>query len=208
MFVITADQRRSRRRPDLVPVALHELHAVRPRPVREFNRTAGDEIQGVAHAPETVVSVVVSLMRSQDWRLGIGIGPVQLPLPQEARAGRGPAFVAAREAVHRAHATAAQLAVASAQGRPPAARAESALWLLCFVLRTRTASGWEVTDLLGQGLSQEQIAKQLTISPSAVSQRVRRSGWAEQVRAESLSTHHLSVVDGTTEPDGIPKEWR
>ena len=81
MFVITADQRGSRRGPDLVPAALTRLKSVRPKPIRAFGRTAGDEIQGVAQDPLTVVDVVVTLMRGIDWRLGIGIGPVDEPLP-------------------------------------------------------------------------------------------------------------------------------
>jgi len=206
MFVITADQRRSRRGPDLVPVALGALKSVRPGPLRAFDRTAGDEIQGLVQDPRSVVNVVVILMRSQDWRLGLGIGPVEMPLPRQARAGRGPAFLAARDAVRSAHSTRAQLAVAPLEGNDAARRSESALWLLCFVLRSRTRSGWEVTDLLGQGLGQDQIAQQLGISPSAVSQRVGRSGWAEQLRAESLALHQLSVADDRTAPDGIPKE--
>jgi len=88
-FVITADRRGSRRGPDLVPATLTRLQSVRPKPLRAFDRTAGDEIQGVAQEPLTVVDVVVTLMRSDDWRLGIGIGPVNRPLPRQARAGRG-----------------------------------------------------------------------------------------------------------------------
>ena len=206
MFVITADQRGSRRGPDLVPAALTGLQSLRPKPLRAFDRTAGDEIQGVAQDPLTVVGVVVTLMRSNDWRVGIGIGPVDEPLPRQARAGRGPAFIAARHAVRSAHSTPAQLGVAQSPPASTADDAESALWLLCFVLRTRTDSGWEVTDLLTQGLTQQEIAHQLGISPSAVSQRVRRSGWAEQLRAQSLAKHHLSVADGRTGSNGIPKE--
>ncbi len=205
MFVITADQRGSRRGPDLVPAALTSLKEVRPRPVRAFDRTAGDEIQGVVNDPRTVVDVVTILMRGDDWRVGIGIGPVEEPLPRQARAGRGPAFVAARTAIRSAHSTSAQLGVQSANG-VAADKAESALWLLCFVLRTRTDSGWEVTDLLAKGLNQQHVADRLSISPSAVSQRVRRAGWVEQLRAQSLAIHHLSVTDGRTGEDGIPKE--
>ena len=175
MFVISPAQRGSRRGTDLVPAALTRLQSVRPKPIRAFDRTAGDEIQGVAEDPLTVVDVVVTLMRGKDWRLGIGIGPVDKPLPRQARAGRGPAFIAARQAVRSAHSTPAQLGVAQSQPDIAADNAESALWLLCFVLRTRTDSGWEVTDLLTTGLTQQEIAHRLGISPSAVSQRVRRT---------------------------------
>ena len=126
-FVITADQRGSRRGPDLVPATLTRLQSVRPKPLRAFDRTAGDEIQGVAQEPLTVVDVVVTLMRSDDWRLGIGIGPVNRPLPRQARAGRGPAFIAARHAVRSAHSMPAQLGVAQSPPDAAADNAESAL---------------------------------------------------------------------------------
>lgn len=222
MFVITADQRRSRRATDLVPPALLALEPLRPAPVRAFERTAGDEIQGVADDPRTVVEIVRTLMRDGGWRVGIGIGPVEEPLPAQTRAGRGPAFLAARQAVRAAHSTPAQLAVAYAGGgggggaaaeaaghaaaaaAEAAGHAESALWLLCFVLRARSPSGWEVTALLERGLTQQEAAERLRISPSAVSQRVRRAGWLEQQRAEALARHHLSVSEGRTGGDGIP----
>jgi FixJ family two-component response regulator len=78
--------------------------------------------------------------------------------------------------------------------------AESALLLYARLLRARTPEGWEVTDLLAAGASQKEAAAHLGISASAVSQRVRRSGWFEQVGAEALVCHHLSVADGRTDP--------
>lgn len=249
MFVVTADQRGSRRHGDLVPAALETLGRMRPGPLRRFERTAGDEIQAVCDDPVVVVDIVLVLMRTSGWRIGVGVGPVETPLPRSGRAGRGPAFVAARTAVRAAHATVAQLAVvpapqggspdavgdpaaASARGAlgasgPVGARsavgdtgaggrpqgdsallhahlAQAALWLLCRVLRTRSASGWEVVDLLGSGLTQREVAARLHISASAVSQRVRRSGWAEQRQGAPLAAHHLSAADGRTPADGIP----
>jgi len=243
MFVVTADQRGSRRHGDLVPAALEALGRMRPRPLRRFERTAGDEIQAVCDDPVVVVDIVLVLMRTSGWRIGVGVGPVETPLPRSGRAGRGPAFVAARTAVGAAHANVAQLAVVPApQGGSPAAvgdpaaasargalgargavgdtgaggrpqgdsallhahLAQAALWLLCRVLRTRSASGWEVVDLLGSGLTQREVAARLHISASAVSQRVRRSGWAEQHQGAPLAAHHLSAADGRTPADGIP----
>ncbi len=244
MFVVTADQRGSRRHGDLVPAALEALGRIRPGPLRRFERTAGDEIQAVCDDPVVVVDIVLVLMRTSGWRIGVGVGPVETPLPRSGRAGRGPAFVAARTAVGAAHANIAQLAVVPApQGGSPVAvggdpaaasargalgargavgdtgaggrpqgdsallhahLAQAALWLLCRVLRTRSASGWEVVDLLGSGLTQREVAARLHISASAVSQRVRRSGWAEQRQGAPLAAHHLSAADGRTPADGIP----
>ena len=211
MYVITADQVDSRREADRVPAALTLLAEIRPRLSAPFERTAGDEIQGVTDDPADLLAIVSGLIRADRWRLGVGIGPVDLPLPVSPRAGRGPAFIAARQAVQAAHPSAGQLAVrlgATPDMDPRLAKvrerhtryAESALLLLARLLRGRTAEGWEVTDLLAAGLTQKDAATRLGVSASAVSQRVRRSGWSEQIGAVELIQHHVSVADGRTDP--------
>lgn len=210
MYVITADQVGSRREADRVPEVLTLLAGLRPARANPFERTAGDEIQGVTTDPADVLAVVGSLVRAERWRVGIGIGPVDLPLPDSPRAGRGPAFIAARTAVREAHPSPGQLAVrmGTTPGLDSSSRevrerhtryAESALLLYARLLRARTPEGWEVTDLLAAGASQKEAAAHLGISASAVSQRVRRSGWFEQAGAEALVCHHLSVADDRTD---------
>jgi len=207
MYVVTADQIRSRVGADRVPSALRALTQLQPAPVRAFERTAGDEIQGVAGDPGTVLAVVERLVRDRCWRIGIGIGAVELPLPASTRAGRGTAFGAARAAIEAAHPRAGQLAVCLAADSSLSALeqrrrdqhagyAESALLLYVRLLRGRSAQGWEVVDLLAEGLTQNEAAGQLGVSPSAVSQRVRRAAWEEQRRGARLVIHHLSVADG------------
>ncbi|MBK8755674.1 MAG: hypothetical protein IPM08_00640 [Actinomycetales bacterium] len=213
MFVITADQVDSRRFHDRVPAALTLLArspAATGGASRTFERTAGDEIQGVCEGAEEVLDIVTTLIRHGQWRIGIGIGPVDLPLPESPREGRGPAFVAARDAVQAAHPVPGQLAVRSRFG-PATARgvrevsgrhtryAESALLLYARLLRSRTPEGWQVVDHLARGLTQKDTAAKLGVTPSAVSQRVRRAGWQEQVRGRELIAHHLSVADGRTQ---------
>lgn len=213
MFVITADQVDSRRYHDRVPAAL-TLLARNPSSDggsgRGFERTAGDEIQGVCEAPEEVLDIVTTLIRHGQWRIGIGIGPVDLPLPDSPREGRGAAFVAARDAVQAAHPVPGQLAVrarfapATARGlREASGRhtkyAESALLLYARLLRSRTPEGWQVIDHLARGLTQKDTAVKLGVTPSAVRQRVRRAGWQEQVRGRELIDHHLSVAEGRTD---------
>ena len=59
--VLTVDQRDSRTGPDLVPATLEALAdsgALRP-----FERTAGDEIQGVVDDPQVVIAVLGLLLR-------------------------------------------------------------------------------------------------------------------------------------------------
>jgi hypothetical protein len=200
VFVVTADQRRSRRVGDRVPAALDALNT-RPRLQglrRRFERTAGDEIQGVCEAADGVVTVVRRLVRLDGWRIGVGAGEVDRPLPRSTRAGSGAAFVAARRAVERARRSPQQVAVVGVRSYghgDPARDAESALWLTCSVLRRRTEEGWEVVDLLDDGHSQVEIASKLGITESAVSQRVSRAGWLEERRGRELCVLHLGLAD-------------
>ena len=111
-IVITVDQQASRRTVDRVPHALGLLSHV---PVlRPFERTAGDEFQGVLDDATAVVDVTVTLIRDRRWSIGIGCGPVEGPLPTMTRAGRGPAFVAARQAIDAAKQRPQRLAVRAA----------------------------------------------------------------------------------------------
>jgi hypothetical protein len=201
MFALLADQVRSRSDVDRVPAALAVLA---PLPLRlGFERTAGDEIQGLADDPASVVDAVVRLTRLDGWRIGIGIGPVDGPLPSSTRAARGPAYLAARAAIgHARHAT-TDLAVVldptvggSRYGdvEQAARDAESALWLLRSLLQRRTEEGWELMDLLDAGLTNAQAAASLGVSPSAVSQRLGRSYRQEQERGTELAGRLLTRV--------------
>ncbi|MDP9407923.1 MAG: hypothetical protein M3P95_08660, partial [Actinomycetota bacterium] len=70
-YVLTVDQRASRRGPDRVPEALALLGGG-VAPVLAFERTAGDEFQGVLADPADVVDVVVRLVRHGGWSIGVG----------------------------------------------------------------------------------------------------------------------------------------
>ena len=74
-------------------------------------------------------------------------------------------------------------------GDDPVARAlETTLWLWAAVLARRTSRGWEVADLVAEGLSYDETARRLGISPSAVSQRAAAAGIIEARRARELAT--------------------
>ena len=53
---------------------------------------------------------------------------------------------------------------------------EAYLRLLVDLRDRRSAQGWEVADLLAQGLTQKRIAAQLGITPTAVSLRAKAAG--------------------------------
>ena len=180
--VLTVDQRSSRTTADRVPEAIAALAGM---PVLvPFERTAGDEFQGVLDDPGALPRAVEVLLREDAWNIGIGIGDVELPVPAEARAGRGPAYLHARSAVTAAKNSPWHLRV---DGDSPDARAlETTLWLWAAVLARRTPRGWEVADLVDQGLTYEETGARIGISQSAVSQRAAAAGIAEGRRAREL----------------------
>lgn len=192
VLVLTVDQRDSRHGTDRVPTALDLLRDV---PVlRAFERTAGDELQGVLADPAALSVTVEALLRDGSWSIGIGVGPVDRPLPDHARAGSGPAYLRARTAVTAAKKAPWQLRVV---GDDPGARQlESALWLWASVLARRTARGWEVADLVDQDLSYDAAARRLGITQSAVSQRAQAAGIVEGRRARELVTHLATALVG------------
>ena len=177
-FVLTVDQRNSRHTDDAVDrevVSLSEVATLLP-----FRRTVGDEFQGLLDDPVSVLAVILALMRTGRWHVGVGIGPVDRPLPADGDPTRahGLAFVAARGAVDQAKSDPHHLAVV-AHGAPPAAYdVKAVLDLLDSVRRGRTDAGWEVADLAAAGLTQAASAEKLSISRQAVQQRLRAAGWA------------------------------
>ena len=175
MFVLTADQRSSRRGPDRVDALLEDLAGVRDA-VRPFERTAGDEVQAVLADPDAVVDLVLRLARTRHWSVGVGAGAVREPLPASTRAGAGPAFELARDAVERAKRSAPHVAV-SGDDPAAAAQAEAVLRLLADIVQRRTELGWVVVDRLKDGRTQTDLASELGITKQAVSQRALAAGW-------------------------------
>ena len=165
-----------------------------------FERTAGDEIQGLLSDPLSVVTAITRLTRLSGWRIGIGAGTVDSPVPASTRAARGPAYLAARAAIDVARGAPAELALALPPGVSGAAYgevveaakdAEAALWLLRTVLSRRSEEGWELMDLLDKGLTNARAAERLGISPSAVSQRLSRASRIEVDRGSKLAARLL-----------------
>ena len=188
--VLTVDQRSSRSGPDLVPATIEAVAGADL--LRPFERTAGDEFQGVLAEPAALPRVVERLLREDAWNIGIGIGAVDEPLPDSTRAGSGPAYLHARRAVTAAKNSPWHLRVG---GDDPGVRAlETTLWLWAAVLSRRTERGWEVADLVDQDLSYEETGRRLGISQSAVSQRAQAAGIVEGRRARELVTHLAAAL--------------
>lgn len=185
--VLTIDQRSSQQTADRVPALVEQLNDTDLGPlVRRFERTAGDEVQGLLADADATISRLHRLLRDGGWNVGLGIGDVETPLPRSTRAARGPAFVAAREAVNRSKTATSRLSVVGA-GTYREEQLETVLWLWAQVLSRRSEKGWQVSDLLDTGVSHTEAAKRLGISQSAVTQRARAAGVVEARRAEKLA---------------------
>jgi DNA-binding CsgD family transcriptional regulator len=198
MFVLTVDQRHSRRTADRVEALLRDLAPRAGDLVRPFERTAGDEVQAVVERPDVVVDLTLLLVRDRAWSVGVGIGPVDQPLPASTRAGSGPAFSHARAAVTAAKSRSTGLAVVGAD-EAAARRAQTALDLVAALLQRRTDRGVEAAALAREGLSQLEVARRLGVTKQAVSQRLQAADWYLEAPGRELAAYLLSAADGTVD---------
>ena len=188
MFVITADQRDSRTTGDAVAGALESLNARWASDLSlPAERTAGDELQLLTRSASAALTIMLDLNREGRWSTGLGLGAVETPLGANVRASRGPAFVAARDAVERAKRSQTHCAVGGEPPHPEVGHLEALLDLLLLLRQRRTEPGWELHALVADGLSQQEAAERLGITAQSASQRARTAG----LRAEDAATEAL-----------------
>lgn len=219
MFVVTIDQQGSTSDVDRVPGLIAALADSIP---ATFERSVGDELQGVVSDPAHVVNVALQALRDGHWYVGIGIGTVHLAPGASPREGSGSGFVAARKAVDLAKGAAGQVPLSVVAGivggddiPAPAkegaavasANAQAVLRLIGRLVQERTPAQWRVVDRLrvleGGGSkhgSQKQVAKELGITEQSVSRALLRSGWQEEWAARPaaamlLQYAHAGIVN-------------
>ena len=203
MIVITADQVNSRASADEAQPAIAYINERwRADLVLVAERTAGDEIQLVTDSSTTALAIALELTRFGRWSVGIGAGAVRHPLGIHARESTGAAFIAARAAVDRAKKSPTHCAVASDPGHPLAADATALVDLLLILRGRRSPEGWELHDLLGSGLSQQEAAVALGITPQSVSQRAQ----VAHLRAEAAATVAIANVLDNLHSEVIEQE--
>lgn len=200
MIVITADQRGSRSSEDLVPAALQQISIIGgDRLPFAPDRNAGDEIQVATEDGRTALEIILHLVRTEEWAVGVGVGGMEEDRGTEIRAARGEAFIHARAAVERAKAAPSRFALVGAE--PSAAEDAEALIRLLLELRSRrTGPGWEVFDHLAAGESQKDIAARLGISETAVSLRARAAGLRADEAAVPALARVLDRLNGVGRP--------
>jgi hypothetical protein len=215
MIVLTVDQRGSTYAADRVPELLTELEQLtrgRAGVVVPFERTVGDEVQGILavgrDGAQLAIDIALHLLRDQGWSVGIGVGQVEGPLPAVSREARGFAFYRARDAVERAKTRGRGTSIA-VEGPAPAANepdlaaeVEALLRLLAAVRARRTPQGWEVADTLAtledRPGRQRIVAQSLEVSEQAVSQRVRAALWQEEEAVRPVAVRLLAELSSST----------
>ena len=212
MYVLTIDQQGSTTDVDRVPDLIAALRNLTPVP---FERSVGDELQGVVEDAADVVDVALHALRGGHWYVGIGIGMVSLAPGASPREGSGSGFVAARKAVELAKGAAGQVPLSVVSGsmvrgkdlQPQtqedavaSANAQAVLRLIGRLVQQRTEAQWRVVDRLRaiQGEvrhgSQKQVARELGITEQSVSRTVLRSGWQEEWAARPAAAMLLDYA--------------
>lgn len=194
MFAVTIDQRDSRSRPDAVPALLEALAPVSA--ALSFERTAGDEVQGLLADAAQAVEVLERVLRIGGFSAGVGLGAVELPLPASTREARGAAFIAARAAVEEAKRRAsAPVAVRGPDGCAAGEDADALTWTWARLLAGRTQKQWEAVEAVEAARTQKEAAEALGRTPQALSQLVRAAHAEELERAGRAVASVLAQAD-------------
>lgn len=190
MFAITADQVDSRGRADLADEALQLIESTAAgRLALPADRTAGDEVQALTDDPAAALDVILALTRTGSWSVGCGIGSVRTPLPDQTRAATGDAFILARDAVDAAKRRPTRVSIRIADDRRLGdGDVEPLLDLLLLLRSRRSDEGWQLHEVLADGVTQTEAAGRLGISPQAVSQRAQTA----QLRVDDLARPALA----------------
>lgn len=201
-IVLTVDQRRSRQGPDLVDTTIDEVVGLVHAPTLAFERTAGDEFQGVVGSASDAVTVALRLVRDGRWSVGIGVGPIEAG--SSARSSRGPGFVRAREAVEAAKRSPHHVAIrgpgsenmTETEARDTrSGQADALLTMLAAVVGRRTDAGWEAVDLVETGSSLAEAAAKLGVSRQAVGQRLAVALWREEIDVRHVAVRLLTEAE-------------
>lgn len=208
MYVLTIDQRHSRDAEDRVPGLLDALSEIPG--VSGFERTAGDEVQGLLDDPAAVRAALLVALRQGDWHCGVGVGDVDDDTyVTGTRAGRGPAYLAAREAVEAAKSLTGSVAI-----RVPAKASDAAaqwaadceaIWALAApLILARTEAQWRAVDAVDRSPTQAAAADELGITPTSVAGSLKLSRIREERAAYPALDRLLEGTHAATARPGPP----
>lgn len=165
-------------------------------PTTQLRFTVGDEFQGafatVGQALQASLRLRLAMLPEHDVRHGLGWGEVTV-LQEDPRVEDGPGWWAARDAIHQVQRAQEHpgsrfrrtaFCAATEDVGPDPDLVEAALVLRDAAVGSLSARSTSVLRGLLAGRTQRELAEDLGISPSAVSQRVRGDGLAALVAAD------------------------
>ena len=208
VVVLTVDQHGSQdAAPDQVPAALERWPtSAGPARLRAHRRR---RVPGRARRPGRPARRARARCCASDaWNIGIGIGEVETPLPDQRPRRSRPGV---RRALARRSPPPSPAPGASASSGDDRGGACARDRRLAVGGGARTAvptRGWEVADLVDQGLTYDEAATRLGISQSAVSQRAAAAGIVEGRRARELVAEFLTRSRPGGETDERPVRRR
>lgn len=160
-----------------------------------FTALSGQLLLGVPADAAAAVDAVLRVARLNFCNIGLGIGPLHTPVPEDAEQIDGRALRRALQAAgHRGERV--PICVSG-----PAAELdtgiEGLLRLLGQSIRTRTEAEWAVVDLMTPGVRGQQraIAQALDITPQAVSAAIVRSGFNDEHDARAGVARLLQLAE-------------
>ncbi|MFW3168498.1 hypothetical protein [Geodermatophilus sp. CPCC 206100] len=150
---------------------------------------ADGEWQGAVTDPAGVVDVVLALVRTSGWWVGVGAGPAA------AGVRTAPVLLSARRAVDAARRRGSRVAV---RGAVPAdaADAQAVLTALAVLVQRRSTPAWAAIDLVGDGCTQAQAAARLGVSRQAVGQRLAAGMWELERELRPTAARLLARAEG------------
>ena len=158
-----------------------------------FLITTGDEIQGLLLSLENILPIIFEILLtlgSVDMRFGIGYGSITTEMSDYAIGMDGKAFHYAREALEAAHDySGVRLRFRDGEKRDVTASIDIILSLVGTVWSLWSHRQREMALLRLSGLNQSEVALQLGVTPSAVSQRLNASRLNEVEEAQKYLIH-------------------
>lgn len=192
--VMIVDQRKSRRDVDRIPDLVASLNELATDSlIMPFQRTLGDECEGVLHSLDRVPALVSAMARQSCWWIGIGLGDIS-GVAADSRDVSGEAFGIAREMVEAAKRRTRR---ESGKSRSPwplrvggfggdrDQAIEACLATIHMISASRSKREGQVAAMLDSGFTdQTDIARELSISQPAVSKAIARAHWDEEKALE------------------------
>ncbi|WRS30116.1 hypothetical protein U6G28_00015 [Actinomycetaceae bacterium MB13-C1-2] len=208
MFAVIADQINSRHEDDAVRQTASEINRLAQDGTLQLvlspQRTSGDEFQCLVDKPDSLYRLIRLLMEDGRWHIGIGIGDVETPLPEDVREARGSSLLNARQAVNDSKSADPSIILAGKEG-PEISDANAVLRLISSLLLQRTRMGWEAVHATEQAQDSRapmsEAADTLGITKQALSQRLQAAHWKLETESQPTVLRALTVAEQLSRND-------